>query len=134
MHRRRGRITRTTTWLHHRGVASAESVTSLRTELAKWLRTVGVSADVAYDLVLSSYEAMANVVAHAYPAGTTGFLNLDAHLGKDDITVTVRDRGSWKPTTGTGGRGLALMRHLSNGMDLTRGEHGTTVDMRWHRT
>jgi anti-sigma regulatory factor (Ser/Thr protein kinase) len=122
--------------LHHRGVASVESVTRLRGELNAWIRTSGVSTEIAYDLVLSCYEAMANVVVHAYPAGTTGFLDLDARLSKDDITVTVSDRGRWKPETdtGPGGRGLALIRRLSDGMDLLRGEHGTTVDMRWNRT
>lgn len=126
----------TATWLHHRGVASIESVTRLRRELNRWALAVGVSRDVAYDLVLGCYEAMANVVTHAYPAGTTGFLDLYARLRKNDITVTVSDNGRWKPETdrAAGGRGLTLIRRLSDGMDLIRNQYGTRVCMRWHRT
>jgi|tagenome__1003787_1003787.scaffolds.fasta_scaffold20975133_2 serine/threonine-protein kinase RsbW len=135
MRRRARRITWTSTWLHHRGLATVESVTRLRRELSNWLYSMGVSTNIAYDLVLSCYEAMANVVAHAYPPGTTGFLDLDARLGTDDIAVTVRDRGHWKAGSdqSTGGRGLALIQRLSDSVDLVRGADGTTVDMRWHR-
>lgn len=135
MRRRGRRSTWTATWLHHRGVASIESVTRLRRELSTWVRAVGVSTDTAYDLASSCYEAMANVVAHAYPTGTTGFLDLDARLGTTDITVTVRDRGRWKPETSQpkSGHGLTLIRRLADGVDLVRGENGTRVDMRWHR-
>ena len=54
-----------------------ELVTNLRRELSDWLQAVGVSTNIAYDLALSCYEAMANVVVHAYPTDTTGFLGLD---------------------------------------------------------
>ena len=135
MRRRERRSTWSATWLHHRGVATVESVTRLRRELSDWIQTVGVSRNLAYDLALGCYEAMANVVAHAYPTGTTGFLDLHARLGKDDITVTVRDHGQWKPESGQGpgGQGLVLIRRLADGVDLLRGEHGTRVDMRWLR-
>lgn len=135
MRRRGRRSTWTATRLHHRGMASIESVTCLRRELNDWVRAVGVSTDIAGDLVLSCYEAMANVVVHAYPTGTTGFLDLYAQLGTNDITVTVSDRGRWKPETdrAVGGRGLALIRCLSDGMDLLCGEDGTRIEMRWRR-
>jgi serine/threonine-protein kinase RsbW len=135
MRRRGRRITWTSTWLHHRGLATVESVTRLRRELSNWLYAAGVSTTIAYDLALSCYEAMANVVAHAYPPGTTGFLDLYARLGTDGIAVTVSDRGHWKTGSdhSTGGRGLELIQHLSDSVDLVRREDGTTVDMRWNR-
>jgi serine/threonine-protein kinase RsbW len=135
MRRRGRRITWTSTWLHHRGLATVESVTRLRRELSNWLSSVGVSTTIANDLALSCYEAMMNVVAHAYPPGTTGFLDLYARLGEDDITVTVSDRGSWKPGSdrSAGGRGLVLIERLSDSVDLVRGADGTKVDMRWRR-
>lgn len=136
MRRQGHRGTRTATWLHRRGVASIESVTRLRRELNSWVLAVGVSKKVAYDLVLGCYEAMANVVAHAYPAGTAGVVDVSARLRNNDIIVTVTDRGRWEPGTDTagGGLGLALIRRLSDGMDLRRDEHGTRVRMLWHRT
>lgn len=134
MRRRGRRSTWTATRLHHRGAASVDSATRLRQELGSWLRAMGVSAELAYDLVLGCYEAMTNVVAHAYPAGTTGMLDLTARLRDDHVTVTVSDRGRWKPQADTGsGRGLALIRRVSDRMDLLRGDYGTRVRMQWRR-
>jgi anti-sigma regulatory factor (Ser/Thr protein kinase) len=134
--RRRGRQnTWTATWLHHRGIASIDSATWLRQKLDSWTRAAGVPTDLAYDLVLSCYEAMANVVTHAYPTGTTGFLDLRARLHKNDINVTVSDCGRWKPETdhSEGGRGLDLIRHLSDDVDVLHDDHGTRIDMHWRR-
>lgn len=107
-------------------------MSSLRGELVWWLRALRVPADVARDIALAGYEAMANVVTHAYPRGTSGFLELHARLVRQLVTVTVVDRGRRDPAVG-GGRGLELVRRLPHRVWIRVGEHGTVVSMSWHR-
>ncbi len=116
-------------------LASAEEATRLRRQLTSWLRDLGMSTDTVDTIGLASYEAMANVVIHAYPPGTVGRLAVSAQLDHDAITVTVTDRGRWKPAL-TGrrplhGRGLLLIRRLAERVAVIRGEQGTTVSMTW---
>jgi hypothetical protein len=52
----------------------------------------------------------------------------------DVVTVTIVDHGQWRtPPADPGfrGRGLDLVRGLSNQADVTRSDHGTTVTMTW---
>ena len=114
-------------------LASAEEATRLRRQLTGWLRDLGMSADTVDTIGLASYEAMANVVTHAYPPGTVGRLAVSAQLDHDTITVTVTDRGRWKPAQAEPqllhGRGLLLIRHLAEQVAVDPGEQGTTVSM-----
>ncbi|MGH3669577.1 MAG: ATP-binding protein, partial [Pseudonocardiaceae bacterium] len=41
----------------------------VRHELGRWAARTGLPASMAADLVLSSYEALANAADHAYPSG-----------------------------------------------------------------
>lgn len=119
--------------LHHQGPASPELAARLRRQLIEWARNEGVPADTAYDIGLACYEAMANTVAHAYPRGTVGPLELHARLEGGMVVVTVADRGRWlgeKNATVRSGRGLDLIRKLSDA-EVRHGAYGTTVRMRW---
>lgn len=118
--------------LHHHGPASPELATRLRRQLVAWARNKGVPADTTYDIGLASYEAMANTVVHAYPGGTVGPLELHARLADGTVEVTVADRGRWSDDeVPADGRGLELIRKLSPGALILRGEYGTTVRMCW---
>jgi anti-sigma regulatory factor (Ser/Thr protein kinase) len=119
--------------LHHHGPASPELAARLRRQLIEWARNEGIPADTTYDIGLACYEAMANTVTHAYPNGTVGPLELHAQLDTGAVVVTVADRGRWDEEGPAGGRGLALIRSLSEQAEVRRGDYGTTVRMSWPR-
>lgn len=130
--RRTGRRAWGSRSLHRRGVASAEFATRLRRELVQWANSLRVPMETVQDVELASYEAVANAVVHAYPAGTTGVVEVDARLAPDSLTVTVTDHGQWRTDDHpSSGHGLPLIRRLSGQTNIAPGEHGTTVSMRW---
>jgi serine/threonine-protein kinase RsbW len=123
--------------LHHRVPALPGELPALRHELAAWSGSAGLSPQAAQAIVLASYEAMANVVDHAYRAGP-GSLELraicDANGGDAAVTITVTDFGRWRPLPadpGVRGRGLLLMRRLATRTDIDATEHGTVVSLWW---
>jgi anti-sigma regulatory factor (Ser/Thr protein kinase) len=80
------------------------------------------------------YEAMANVVDHAYDR-PGGVFDLHASSGDDVVTVSVTDHGRWKPPTDgarTGrGRGMLIIERASQQFELSRHALGTTLAMHW---
>jgi serine/threonine-protein kinase RsbW len=122
--------------LHYRGPAIAARLSVLRRQLATWARRVGLPAADADGMALASYEAMANVVAHAY-GDEIGMLDVRATCppDQDTVTVTVTDNGRWQPPPAEPGilrgRGLPLIRSLSHTADIVPTPHGTTVHMHW---
>lgn len=121
--------------LRHCGPAVPERLPALRHKLAAWARRQGLGADAIADLALACYEAMTNVVVHAY-RGQLGLLDVRASRPNHHLTVTITDHGSWRrPTThrsDLGGRGLSLIRMLADEADIVPGPAGTTVRLRWN--
>lgn len=116
--------------------ATAEALTPVRRALADWATLAGLPPRDVEDLVLASYEAMANVVDHAYQPGQHGHFQLDAACTADlQVLVTVSDSGRWHPLltdpSGHRGRGLPLIHQLAHHVEVHRDHHGTTVQMRW---
>ncbi|HET8976804.1 MAG TPA: SpoIIE family protein phosphatase [Solirubrobacteraceae bacterium] len=112
--------------------ARAASVPLARHRLRAWLAAEVPEIDrmTAGDLEVAWSEACTNVVRHAYGPRDATFEASASRLG-DEITLRVRDSGSWRPPRGGhGGRGLALMRHLSDEVIVDRGEDGTTVTIK----
>ncbi|MFC4949151.1 ATP-binding protein [Pseudonocardia sp. GCM10023141] len=105
-----------------------------RTRLHAWATAVGLSSDVVADVVLAGYEAMANAVEHAYQ-GEGRHVELCATCTGDGFaTVSVRDRGRWRPPPADPelrGRGLILIRELADEVEIDQGAAGTSVLMRW---
>ncbi|WP_410567286.1 ATP-binding protein [Amycolatopsis sp. cmx-4-61] len=120
--------------LHRRGLeATPHQLARLRRQVADWARRAGLAMGRVPDLVLAVYEAMANVVVHAYE-GHAGRLDLSARHHGHRLTVTVADRGHWEPTPVRGllhGRGLPLIRTLADEVSLTASPDGTIVEMTW---
>jgi anti-sigma regulatory factor (Ser/Thr protein kinase) len=57
---------------------------------------------------------------------------LEVSLTDDEVRTRITDYGSWKAPAanpGNGGRGLPLMRMLSDSMDLDTTAAGTTADI-----
>jgi serine/threonine-protein kinase RsbW len=119
--------------LRFRIPAIAERLNNLRRALTEWATRIGLAAETVSDLVLATYEAMANVVEHAYRDHVGGLLDLHAHANLADgtVTVSVTDYGRWRPPPDPGlrGRGLRLIHGLTQHTAISPGPHGTTVTM-----
>lgn len=105
----------------------------MRLRLAEWATGVGMAQDGVDDLVLATYEALANVADHAYPDGP-GDAWIAADRSADELVVVVSDRGRWRPPPqdpGLRGRGMTLIAALTEKVAVQRGDAGTTVVMHW---
>jgi anti-sigma regulatory factor (Ser/Thr protein kinase)/putative methionine-R-sulfoxide reductase with GAF domain len=110
--------------------ARPHSLRRIRGDVGRWLRAVGATPSDVMDLQVAIGEACSNAVEHAYgAAGGT----LTVRLEVVDVTVHARitDTGTWRPErSGNHGRGLALMRQLTDEVGIERGPTGTTVTIR----
>jgi anti-sigma regulatory factor (Ser/Thr protein kinase)/putative methionine-R-sulfoxide reductase with GAF domain len=106
------------------------SLGPIRTAVRQWLRSVGASPNEIADLVVVIGEACANVVEHAYgPGGGTVSVRMTSR--PPQVRAVVRDTGRWRAPRGEGrGRGLMLMRGLSDDIRVERTETGTEVVLR----
>ncbi|MGV0798548.1 ATP-binding protein, partial [Mycolicibacterium elephantis] len=87
---------------------------------------------LADDIVLVVNEACSNCVEHAYRGRDPGRMRVEADIRANEVHVSVIDGGSWKTPPedpGTRGRGLLLMRAVSDGVELDGTPAGTTVEM-----
>lgn len=113
--------------------AVVDRLSQLRSALTDWANRIGLAADTITDLVLATYEAMANVVEHAYRDCVSGLLDLCARAdpAHRTVTVVVTDYGRWRPQPGPSarGRGLSLIRGLATHAEISPSQHGTTVTM-----
>jgi PAS domain S-box-containing protein len=109
-------------------------LSDVRHELAAWLRSAGAAETLTGDIVLVVNEACSNSAEHAYRGREPGTMRVKATLDDRHIHVQVADSGSWKTPPadpGTRGRGLLLMRTLSEQVDVDGTAEGTTVEMRF---
>ncbi|WP_410631601.1 ATP-binding protein [Amycolatopsis sp. cmx-4-83] len=115
--------------------AVAGQLVLLREHLDAWTERAGLDQQARQTLLLAAYEAMANVVVHAY-RGADGVLDLHACDRGDVVVVTVADHGRWQPAARPGplhGRGLPLIRALSAEAVVEKNAAGTTVTMTFIR-
>lgn len=98
------------------------------------LRALGAPADLIDDLTMAVYEALANVVEHAYhPDHPNPVMRLTARRDQDQLLIIITDHGRWRPPPGEPGyrgRGLAMMRTLTGDVQLHPTAEGTTVRLR----
>ncbi|SFW87398.1 ATP-binding protein [Amycolatopsis australiensis] len=118
--------------------ALPNEMAGLRRKLIGWLDGLPLDPAILHDITLATYEALANVAAHAYPDGH-GWARLQATRTGDALTVTVTDTGCGIPATRphkaglrtSGGRGLVLIDKVTDQSDIDTGGQGTTVRMTW---
>ncbi len=111
-------------------------IANVRRSLRALLARHDVPGTIADDVVLSTQEACNNVIVH----GRNGGLEVRARCRRDDVLVEVRDRGQgfdvrrldpertpdpYRP----GGRGLFLIYHLMDHVEVRSGRAGTLVRM-----
>ncbi|WP_319450079.1 MULTISPECIES: ATP-binding protein [unclassified Mycobacterium] len=120
--------------------ATLQTAARTREEFADWLRrSFDLDPVRLSDLVLAINEALANSAEFAYGANdVVGTMDLLAwhDSAESSITVVVADRGEWRmtdtaPTTRSRGRGIPLMRALSDRTAIETSLDGTQVRLVW---
>jgi serine/threonine-protein kinase RsbW len=113
--------------------ATPPSVSDLTQRVGQWLREAHVDAQRHSDIMLATYEALANCADHAYrESPSEGSMTLEVSLGDDTVRVCVTDGGRWvdpqtQQPTNTRGRGLRLMQALCDEFTVNGTDEGTTV-------
>jgi anti-sigma regulatory factor (Ser/Thr protein kinase)/PAS domain-containing protein len=119
----------------HRSVdASPGALRPLRRDLTDWFSYHVDDPEIVAELVLAAGEAVANSVEHAYSGDGSGRLVFEARIGGEDIRMRVHDHGRWRAPVGdtTRGRGLNIIRAVTDELTINRHPSGTTVMM--HRS
>ncbi|WP_199191288.1 ATP-binding protein [Amycolatopsis sp. CA-126428] len=117
--------------------AAPGALRRLRHDLMDWVLAAGVGEARARDIVLASYEALANVADHAYDGGEPGVVDVDAATYPGRLEVVITDHGQWRlpmpdpRPVSLRGRGLLLLRASADRADITSGERGTVVTLTW---
>lgn len=92
-----------------------------------------MGGDALWDLMIATSEAVANAVEHGRPCPDGKILLRIDHM-HDGLFVEVRDCGSFdaesSPLDGSRGRGLPIMRAVTDAFELTRDPDGTRVRFR----
>ncbi len=105
----------------------------VRRRLGEWLAGLGMSEQDRVGVMVAVGEACANAAEHAYRGTDPGPMSVVAEVDIDGLlTVTVADRGTWRPPDhdpGDRGRGLLIMRQLVDTV-LLQEEQGTTLTLR----
>ena len=120
--------------------ADARAVAGVRNEFCRWIRThLALDDERVSDMVLAVNEALANAAEFAYAdAPTPGLLHVHADYDGDAsvLTVTVSDDGVWRVSESghknpARGRGIPLMRALTDRALIDSGHAGTEVRLQW---
>lgn len=119
----------------HTAAAEPNVATTIRRRLHQWSLELGLSRAVVDDIVLGVYEALANVVEHAYHSvPEPGTMTITAAYEHRTLTVTVSDTGTWRPPTPTTDRshGLQLAAAVADELVVDhRPGFGTVVTAVW---
>lgn len=109
------------------------SVAAARWRLSAELREAGVCDPAVGDAALVLTELLSNAILHASPLNGAS-LQVTWTLAGGLVEVAVSDGGSTTrpraqhpPPSATGGRGLAIVEHLSRSWGVHTGDNGTTV-------
>jgi serine/threonine-protein kinase RsbW len=133
-----GGFTTSTPYVYFKAPVLVRELATVRTKLRDWAETVRIDAEQTADILLAVDEAVANAVEHAYrmPTDEPGAVTVFAcRIQPHSMTyVVVADGGKWKPPpadAGLRGRGVTMMRAVTDRFDLHHDETGTTVLLGW---
>jgi PAS domain S-box-containing protein len=113
--------------------ADTRELATVRAGARDWLEAQQIPAEVSNDVVLAISEACANAVEHAY-RNSSGITEVEIHEDAAVLEVTVQDHGTWRPKAAPHpdrGRGLQLMRAVSESVDVNTNSEGTIVTIRF---
>ena len=110
--------------------ARSASLKPLRIAMRRWLADIGADRQATADLLTAVGEACTNAIEHAYgPAG--GTVSILLHHHPTEVVAIVGDTGRWRSPRGSfRGRGITLMRALSDEVTIERADTGTRVLIR----
>lgn len=113
--------------------ADVSLLRGLRADIRDWLSSQGLENATVDDVVLATFEAVTNAIEHGYRGDVREFVVVELSF-RDDLHVTVRDRGRWtqqvrRPERG---RGQEIMRSVMDEVSIESERHGTVVRMRRH--
>lgn len=120
--------------------ARAEFIALCRLALTGLARTRALTPEVVADLKLALTEACSNSVRHAYAEGREGVVEIRYELDDDRIRVEVADDGHGFDPVLTqrpleeideGGLGIAIIRAVTDELDITRGPEGQGSRLRF---
>jgi anti-sigma regulatory factor (Ser/Thr protein kinase) len=113
--------------------ATPANVAVARQAVTGLCEAAGVGGRALGDVRLGVTEACTNVVVHAYPEEAVERpLELDAHVGEDELEVVVRDRGRGMGvfTNSAGlGLGLPLIAALTARMEVRASPDGDGTEV-----
>ncbi|MET8778186.1 SpoIIE family protein phosphatase [Nocardia sp. NPDC004654] len=114
--------------------ADADELSGMRRKLKAWFAAAAVPHDLASDLVAAANEACSNSIEHAYRNGAaaTERVRLSAECDTERVVIEVTDTGTWKPRSadpGHRGRGIDMMRALTEELEIDHNGRGTRVRM-----
>jgi integral membrane sensor domain MASE1/anti-sigma regulatory factor (Ser/Thr protein kinase) len=115
--------------------AEPQVLAPLRQTVRRWLREIDADPRIVDDVLVACGEASANAIQHAYGA-KDGLFEVSLVVSDGTVDVTIRDRGNWRPSSGSGraarrgGLGQRLMRELMDSVNVESGPEGTVVRMR----
>jgi serine phosphatase RsbU (regulator of sigma subunit)/DNA-binding response OmpR family regulator/anti-sigma regulatory factor (Ser/Thr protein kinase) len=111
--------------------AEPASVPLSRHRLERWLSNFDACPDDVFAITLAANEACSNAIEHAYGPQSGSTFRLLAKRSSDVIVIKVSDSGRWRTPRGSErGRGLRIIGHLMDAVDVQRTATGTTVRMR----
>jgi serine/threonine-protein kinase RsbW len=103
-----------------------------RAVLRSFLEECAVKPEWIHEVMIAGGEALANVVQHAYPAGTRGKMVLSIYCCTEHkvVALQIRDhgRGKMADESERRGFGLLIMRALAEAVSVETAQ-GTTVTM-----
>jgi anti-sigma regulatory factor (Ser/Thr protein kinase) len=120
--------------LRLRHPAELRELREIRRAVERWAHEQGLTDDELIDVQLAIGEAVSNGIEHGYRDCPPGPVEVDLELRPRDahrlLSVRVFDHGRWRPAParpGHRGRGLAMIRSLSEDMCVTSDSQGTAV-------
>jgi anti-sigma regulatory factor (Ser/Thr protein kinase) len=120
--------------LRLRHPAELGELRAIRRRVERWAGEHGLTEGELIDLQLAIGEAVSNGIEHGYRDCPPGPVEVGLELRQDGprrlLAVRVVDHGRWRPAParpGHRGRGLAMIRSLSEDMCVTSVADGTEV-------
>jgi anti-sigma regulatory factor (Ser/Thr protein kinase) len=102
----------------------------VRRTLRRWLYERGASPEDLSEVTIAVNEACTNAIEHAYSPTPAAF-ELQAQTDGAELTVIVRDTGTWRNPRGQHrGRGLKIIEAAMDDVELHRSTTGTELVMR----